>query len=94
MVIYIYRAGLGTYKGKVVSLEPERTEDLQGTGLQTLPRTQLAGEDHREGTTDCKLTEDKRTYRGQTLSLLRARPGVELLGSCMKTSIDVAINHL
>ena len=49
MVIYIYRAGLGTYQGKVVSLEPERTEDLQGTGLQTLPRTQLAGEDHREG---------------------------------------------
>ena len=43
----------------MVSLEPERTEDLQGTGLQTLPRTQLAGEDHREGTTDCKLTEDK-----------------------------------
>ena len=76
MVIYIYRAGLGTYKEKVVSLEPERTEDLQGTGLQTLPRTQLAGEDHREGTTDCKLTEDKRTHRGQNLSLPRTRPGV------------------
>ena len=37
MVIYIYRAGLGTYQGKVVTLEPERTEDLQGTG-QTLPK--------------------------------------------------------
>ena len=36
MVIYIYSAGLGTYQGKVVNLEPEKTEDLQGTG-QTLP---------------------------------------------------------
>ena len=64
----------------MVSLGPERTEDLEGVGLQTLPRTQLAGEDHREGTTDCKLTEDKRTYRGQNLSLLRARPGVGTAG--------------
>ena len=36
MVIYIDSAGLGTYQGKVVNLEPEKTEDLQGTG-QTLP---------------------------------------------------------
>ena len=78
----------------MVSLEPERTEDLQGTGLQTLPRTQLAGEDHREGTTDCKLTEDKRTYRGQTLSYSEPDLVWELLRSCMKTSIDVVINHL
>ena len=36
MVIYIYSAGLGTYQRKVANPEPEKTEDLQGTG-QTLP---------------------------------------------------------
>ena len=57
MVIYIYRAGLGTYQGKVVTLEPERTEDLQGTG-QTLPgdSTGRGGSQRR----DCRLY----TYRG------------------------------
>ena len=64
----------------MVSLEPERIEDLWGAGLQTLPRTQLAGEDHREGTMDCKLTEDKITFLRQNLSLPRTRPGVGTAG--------------
>ena len=44
---------LGAYSGEVVSLGPERTEDLEGVGLQTLPRTELAGGGPRRG--DYKL---------------------------------------
>ena len=64
----------------MVSLGPERTEDLEGVGLRTLLRTELAGEDHGEETTSCKPTEDKRTYLGQNLSLPRTRPGVGTAG--------------
>ena len=64
----------------MVSLGPERTEDLGGVGLRTLLRTELAGEDHGEETTSCKPTEDKRTYLGQDLSLPRTRPGVGTAG--------------
>ena len=64
----------------MVSLGPERIEDLVGVGLQTLLRTELAGEDHGEETTSCKPTEDKRTYLGQNLSLPRTRPGVGTAG--------------
>ena len=71
---------LGAYSGEVVSLGPGRTEVLGEVGLQTLPRTELAGEDHGEETRDCKLTEDKRTYLGQNLSLPRTRPGVGTAG--------------
>ena len=64
----------------MVSLGPERTEDLEGVGLRTLPRTELVGEDHGEETTSCKPTEDKRIYIGQDLSLPRTRPGVGTAG--------------
>ena len=62
--------------------QPWTREDRgpRGVGLQTLPRTELAGEDHGEETRDCKLTEDKRTYLGQNLSLPRTRPGVGTAG--------------
>ena len=64
----------------MVSLGPERTEDLEGVGLRTLPRTEVVGEDHGEETTSCKPTQDKRTYIGQDLSLPRTRPGVGIAG--------------
>ena len=38
------------------------------------------GRTTERGTTDCKLTEDKRTYLGQNLSLPRTRSGVGTAG--------------